>query len=333
MDDSSTSSDDAPLVTQDSLPEPTKLRDVCRCKNSKCLKRYCVCFERGDACRDTCECVNCENTKDSAVAKQQRRAAASRKRKVTEGGCTCKKSRCLKRYCDCFRAGIKCVAECKCLDCQNGRPAVDQVLAPRAPPSMVLPPSPHPLKRAATAPPAPTPNKIGAAEALQALFNATPAPAARFVSTEARPASPFLAIGEPGVTVVGPSSGSPPLARSATTVTDRAEIKFTARSSSQHPTHWLISTQVTEDRDSPKSVLASLETTRFCHFITDAPLGVVLEPTDDGGVVVKSVTPDGCAASSFSPSCRVDGVRSRVLTTQARRRRASASRSASASGA
>ena len=123
QDDSSTSSDDAPLVTQDSLPEPTKLRDVCRCKNSKCLKRYCVCFERGDACRDTCECVNCENTKDSAVAKQQRRAAASRKRKVTEGGCTCKKSRCLKRYCDCFSAGIKCVAECKCLDCQNGRPA------------------------------------------------------------------------------------------------------------------------------------------------------------------------------------------------------------------
>ena len=151
MDDSSTSSDDAPLVTQDSLPEPTKLRDVCRCKNSKCLKRYCVCFERGDACRDTCECVNCENTKDSAVAKQQRRAAASRKRKVTEGGCTCKKSRCLKRYCDCFRAGIKCVAECKCLDCQNGRP-VGAPLAPRAPPPlMTLPPSPHPLKRAATA--------------------------------------------------------------------------------------------------------------------------------------------------------------------------------------
>ena len=58
-------------------------------------------------------------------------------------------------------------------------------------------------------------------------------------------------------------------------------------------------TQVTEDRDSPKSVLASLETTRFCHFITDAPLGVVLEPTDDGGVVVKSVTPDGRAASFF----------------------------------
>ena len=35
-------------------------------------------------------------------------------------------------------------------------------------------------------------------------------------------------------------------------------------------------TQVTEDRDSPKSVLASLETPRFCHFVSDAPLGVVL---------------------------------------------------------
>ena len=223
QDDSSTSSDDAPLVTQDSLPEPTKLRDVCRCKNSKCLKRYCVCFERGDACRDTCECVNCENTKDSAVAKQQRRAAASRKRKVTEGGCTCKKSRCLKRYCDCFRAGIKCVAECKCLDCQNGRPAGSDVVAPRAPPSMVLPPSPHPLKRAATAPPAPTPNKVSAAEALQALFAATPAPAARFVDSDARPASPFLAIGEPGVTVVGPAKS--PLERSATTRRGRTRCR------------------------------------------------------------------------------------------------------------
>ena len=276
QDDSSTSSDDAPLVTQDSLPEPTKLRDVCRCKNSKCLKRYCVCFERGDACRDTCECVNCENTKDSAVAKQQRRAAASRKRKVTEGGCTCKKSRCLKRYCDCFRAGIKCVAECKCIDCQNGRPAGVDVVAPRAPPPlMTLPPSPHPLKRAATAPPAPTPNKDSAAEALQALFAATPAPAARFVDSDARPASPVLAIGEPGVTVVGPSSGSPPLARSAT--------------------------QVTEDRDSPKSVLASLETTRFCHFVSDAPLGVVLEDDGKGSVVVKSVTPDGRAGVLSCP--------------------------------
>ena len=192
QDDSSTSSDDAPLVTQDSLPEPTKLRDVCRCKNSKCLKRYCVCFERGDACRDTCECVNCENTKDSAVAKQQRRAAASRKRKVTEGGCTCKKSRCLKRYCDCFRAGIKCVAECKCLDCQNGRPAsVDQVapsvdqVAPRALPSMVLPPSPQPLKMAATAPPASRPSQPEPSKKRSAPLASKPKPKKKFKPKDA----------------------------------------------------------------------------------------------------------------------------------------------------
>ena len=39
---------------------------------------------------------------------------------------------------------------------------------------------------------------------------ATPAPAARFVDSDARPASPFLAIGEPGVTVVGPRPGARP---------------------------------------------------------------------------------------------------------------------------
>lgn len=273
QDDRSISSDDAPLVTQDSLPlEPTKLRDVCRCKNSKCLKRYCVCFERGDACRESCECVNCENTKDSATARLARQSAVSRKRKVADGGCTCKKSRCLKRYCDCYRAGIKCVAECKCVDCQNGRPAGAPVVErPSQKPQAAAPPSPHPLRRAMTAPPAPTPNKVEAIEALKALFAATPAPAERFVATSPRPGSPFLAIGAPGVTVVGPA----PL----------TDLKRCA-------------TAVTEERDSPKSVLADLAATRFCHFVNDAPMGVVLEAVDQH-VVVKSVTPDGAAAARF----------------------------------
>ena len=75
-------------------------------------------------------------------------------------------------------------------------------------------------------------------------------------------------------------------------------------------------TQVTEDRDSPKSVLASLETTRFCHFVSDAPLGVVLEDDGKGSVVVKSVTPDG-RAGVLRPleRDRVDGVRRRESRT------------------
>jgi hypothetical protein len=34
--------------------------------------------------------------------------------------CTCKKSSCLKLYCDCFNSGIFCnVTTCKCLECKN----------------------------------------------------------------------------------------------------------------------------------------------------------------------------------------------------------------------
>jgi hypothetical protein len=33
--------------------------------------------------------------------------------------CNCKKSKCLKLYCDCFAFGQGCGPDCNCLDCSN----------------------------------------------------------------------------------------------------------------------------------------------------------------------------------------------------------------------
>lgn len=34
-------------------------------------------------------------------------------------GCKCKKSNCLKKYCECFEAGVACGPNCRCFDCKN----------------------------------------------------------------------------------------------------------------------------------------------------------------------------------------------------------------------
>ena len=39
--------------------------NTCTCKNTRCLKSYCSCFQNGGYCNEFCKCEDCENQNDS----------------------------------------------------------------------------------------------------------------------------------------------------------------------------------------------------------------------------------------------------------------------------
>lgn len=48
---------------------------------------------------------------------------------TSEVACRCRKSRCLKLYCDCYAAGTACTATCQCTDCHNFADAAPRKVA------------------------------------------------------------------------------------------------------------------------------------------------------------------------------------------------------------
>ena len=107
---------------------------VCNCKKSRCLKLYCDCFKTKAYCNG-CNCNDCLNNKagevdrNAAIGAILDRNAEAFKPRVSEdpdqgnkghlNGCHCKKSNCLKKYCECFSGTVFCSDKCRCFECKN----------------------------------------------------------------------------------------------------------------------------------------------------------------------------------------------------------------------
>ena len=86
----------------------------CNCTKTKCIKKYCECFSNNRFCKN-CHCANCKNNPESSSFDMGKELA-----ETDQVICTCTKSNCNKKYCECYKSNQKCTYRCRCVNCKNG---------------------------------------------------------------------------------------------------------------------------------------------------------------------------------------------------------------------
>lgn len=90
----------------------------CSCTKTQCNRLYCECFSNGRYCIG-CNCKNCLNKPPPNSNFTHHITEHLDSKKKTEVTCTCTRSGCNKKYCECFKNGTKCTSACRCVKCEN----------------------------------------------------------------------------------------------------------------------------------------------------------------------------------------------------------------------
>ena len=105
-------------ATAAAIVDSTRAVGPCTCKKNKCLKLYCVCLAAEEYCHG-CSCDDCQNTPEYDEVQMAEKKHKKQNKVEGSQSCGCKNSACLKKYCECFAAGMTCGPSCKCINCKN----------------------------------------------------------------------------------------------------------------------------------------------------------------------------------------------------------------------